>query len=466
MAPAYSWFLALRYLLTRWVNVLGIAGLTVAVWALIVVIAVFSGFIGEIREHIRSATADLSLVGVDEHASYEAIAAVLERDADVVSTAPRLQQQAILFPYRSLARRVNTTHAAEPHPLAFNCVDLIGVDAARERRTTGFAGWLDAAPANYRVEDPARPFDVAVQLPRGARPEAGALLRNDPGLLLSVKRMSEPELLTVGQPVDVVSVYFERLIVNGERKEKAKRIARPFAITGAFETKHRFFDDTTTFVDIEVLRSMLGQSADDPDSVDLVTEVAIRTRPDADLQAVAARLQAAAGEVSGGGEVKTWQQLNAVFLGAVEQERALMKLVLFAVMLVAAFLIYATLHMMVTQKIKDIGVLTSMGATPGGIAAIFVLSAFVVAVIGCSLGTLTGIASAHYLNDVNDWCRQQFQIELFPVQLYALDRIPYRIEPTWVLQVLGGAFVLALLIAWLPARRAARMDPVTALSYQ
>jgi lipoprotein-releasing system permease protein len=143
-----------------------------------------------------------------------------------------------------------------------------------------------------------------------------------------------------------------------------------------------------------------------------------------------------------------------------------MKVSLFAVMLVAAFLIYATLHMMVTQKVKDIGILTSLGATPRGIAAIFVLCGGVIAVVGCSAGLAIGILSAHYLNDVNDWFDASFGVELFPTELYDLDRIPYRIEPDWVAQVLIAASVLALLVAYLPARRAARMAPVKALSYE
>jgi lipoprotein-releasing system permease protein len=74
--------------------------------------------------------------------------------------------------------------------------------------------------------------------------------------------------------------------------------------------------------------------------------------------------------------------------------------------------------------------------------------------------------SAHYLNDVNDWCGETFGVTLFPANIYALGAIPYRIEPTWVLQVLASAFVLAVLVAYFPARRAARMDPVKALSYE
>jgi lipoprotein-releasing system permease protein len=122
--------------------------------------------------------------------------------------------------------------------------------------------------------------------------------------------------------------------------------------------------------------------------------------------------------------------------------------------------------MMVAQKTKDIGVLTALGATPRGVAGIFLACGTVLATVGCSLGTLSGWLSAIYLNDVNDWCKAQFGIELFPTALYSLPRIPYRLEAAWILQVVGGAFLLALLVSFLPARRAARLDPITALNYE
>ena len=144
----------------------------------------------------------------------------------------------------------------------------------------------------------------------------------------------------------------------------------------------------------------------------------------------------------------------------------MMKLILFAVMLVAAFLIYSTLHMTVTQKTRDVGILTSMGAAPPGILRIFLLSGGVIGVTGALLGVATGLLSAHYLNDLNDWSRARLGVELFPTELYSLDRIPYEIEPGWVTQVAVSALVITLLAAWLPARRAARMDPVRALSHE
>ena len=122
--------------------------------------------------------------------------------------------------------------------------------------------------------------------------------------------------------------------------------------------------------------------------------------------------------------------------------------------------------MMVTQKTKDIGILSSMGATEGAIQTIFLLCGLAVSALGCTLGATFGYLSVIWLNPVNDWMFANFQTELFPRRLYNMDAVPYQLEGGWILTVILAAVILSLLVAWLPARRAARMEPVRALSYE
>ena len=144
----------------------------------------------------------------------------------------------------------------------------------------------------------------------------------------------------------------------------------------------------------------------------------------------------------------------------------MMEIVLFVVMLVSAFVIYTTLHMMVTQKVKDIGIVAAVGGAPGGIGAVFLLSGVVVGVLGTALGVLAGVLSAVWLNPVNDWLYEAFQVELFPRGLFDLDEVPCHLEPSWVATVAVGAVLLSVLVAFLPAQKAARLNPVTALSFE
>ncbi len=462
MPAAFSWFLAARYLVTRRVNALGVGGVAVAVWALIVVIAVFSGFIGEIRDSIRTSSPELLLTNLapDRDHSYEKLREIIEADQDVQATAPRLNHYGIYYP-ADRRRDPVYTQTQGFQSSQFNFVTLLGIDSGREAPVTDLARWLQppqSTPQSFAVEDQGDPFDVSPGRLRVTAAGGGTIVAAPGGILLAFDRITSVDSLRRIRPgtfIDVVSV--------NEREDL--RIRWKMVLSGGFETGHRLFDAGTAIIDIEELRTILGHDIDRPGSIDLVTAVAIRPHPGADLQTLAGRLTLACAEL-GGGQVLTWEDQNRVFLGAVDQERGMMKLVLFAVMLVAAFLVYATLHMMVTQKTKDIGILSSMGATEGAIQTIFLLCGLAVSALGCTLGATFGYLSVIWLNPVNDWMFANFQTELFPRRLYNMDEVPYQLEGGWILTVILAAVILSLLVAWLPARRAARMEPVRALSYE
>jgi len=223
------------------------------------------------------------------------------------------------------------------------------------------------------------------------------------------------------------------------------------------------------FVPIDVLRKAMGYDpdvlgpADEP--IDPISELAVKAKPGTDLDALANRLSSLLTNKYPA-RVLTWQQQNATYLSAVAHERALMKFVLFVVLLVSAFMIYAMLHMMVMQKWKDVGILTALGATPRGIATIFVLCGLIVATAGSVLGTALGIWSAVRVDDLDRWFSENFGASLFPRNIYVIAKIPHSLEPAWIAQVICFTIGLALVVSWLPARRAARLSPVEALSYE
>jgi lipoprotein-releasing system permease protein len=144
----------------------------------------------------------------------------------------------------------------------------------------------------------------------------------------------------------------------------------------------------------------------------------------------------------------------------------MMTLVMFVVMLIAAFLIYATLNMMVTQKVKDVGILSALGGAPAAVGAIFTRCGFVIGALGGAAGMAAGTLSAIYLDTFDKWMHDTFGFELFPREMFDLPHIPYQLEPALIVQVALAALGLSLLVAWLPARKAARMHPVQALAYE
>jgi lipoprotein-releasing system permease protein len=132
-------------------------------------------------------------------------------------------------------------------------------------------------------------------------------------------------------------------------------------------------------------------------------------------------------------------------------------------MVTAAFLMLATLSMMVTEKISDIGILTAMGGTPSGVTLVFLACGLTITLVGVVAGVAAGAVTSIYLEEIRQAIRWAFGIDLFPLDVYNLDRVPCLIDPLWLLQVAGMAFATGFVVSAIPALRAARHDPLVSL---
>lgn len=495
MIDAFSPFLALRYLLTRRINLLGVFGVMFAVWAIVIVDSVFTGFVSQIRSDVRSSATDLLVTDLPHDTGYESLRAAIESDEDVVHTAPRLRHHGLLQPLRQPrgpgrtqgSSQVDFDHTENGFAL------LVGIDPLREEATSGLRQWLQRGPEELATRysgdfwrspvldepDPARRAQMLLPdaaewsargrtgLPREPKSELHHSIW--PGVLFGWQRNRRLGWFPEAEPFDVVCASF--LGRDGAATLHTHSLRVAFA--GCFATGHRAVDEAMVLLPIQTLRTLLGHDEFDPQSIDLVTDVAVRLRSGLSAAAVAAakarlrdRVQALLPAGSGPCLCADWEEQNQVFLSAVMHEQGMMQFVLFVVMLVAAFVIYATLHMMVVQKVKDIGILAAVGGAPRSIGAVFLLGGFTVALVGTALGIGLGVLSATYLNDANDWLHARTGLELFPRSLFDLRAVPCDLQPSWIATVAIGAIVLALVVAFIPSRKAARMNPVLALSHE
>ncbi|MBK8976762.1 MAG: ABC transporter permease [Planctomycetes bacterium] len=461
LLPAFAGFLALRFLAVRRINLIGVIGIAVSVSAMIFVISLFAGFISDIRDSVRRVSPDVLVTTLPRDVDFADLDAALTTDDDVVSTAPRLRHYAM---YRARGRRRVSSSSASSSRLIVRAdeiqlVELIGVDPDREWRTTQ----LLECVAPFGARTPKDLFRVspeqveAWRIEQGLAPSPGLAVGTRPALSLGLYRINVGGL-EFAEELSLFSASFREIDGHVELDPESKivYVGRPF------RTEHRVFDQTKALLDIDVLREDLLDYDPSFDPA-IVTDVAVRVRDGADPTTVARRLQERLADRFGA-TCLTWEQQNQVYLDAVDQEQALMKLVLVVVMLVAAFLIYVTLHMLVTQKTREIGVLTALGASPGGVLKLFLFAGGVVATVGCALGVGLGLLAVTYANDLDRWAGAEFGFRLFPASLYALDQLPFHLEPGWVVQVVIGSLSVAALAAWLPARRAARFQPVRALA--
>lgn len=423
----YRYYLALRFILSRPINLLGIIGVGVGVWALIVVVSIFDGYKEELTDQITMTSADIVIFSLGDKADFEELSAIILADTNVAQCSPRLIWQGLVHP-----RSGDEVRSFIPGDMLKNgrYLTLTGIDPRLESLTTGFEAWTT------RVE-PELQTDVS------------SLAQNEGWILVSADR-AESKGLRRGDKLTVTTF-----------SEGLNKIE--LDVIGAFETKHAGYDRLTAFLPIRTLRERIA-----PDKPGFVNEVAVKVR-DTDPTAIAeTKTRVATALIRSGLSSLDLAIISAgeeeeFFVQAVIHQSGLMKVVLFVIMVVAGFLVYATLSMMVTEKTHDIGVLAALGGTRSGILQVFLTCGFAIAMIGTILGMASGCVTSIYLNDFNEFLKGNFGIDLFPSEVYKLPEVPYYLDAKWIGIVALSSLVLGLVAAALPAIRAVRHDPLTIL---
>ena len=144
----------------------------------------------------------------------------------------------------------------------------------------------------------------------------------------------------------------------------------------------------------------------------------------------------------------------------------MMFFLLIFIVLVAAFSIANTLITSVYQKTREIGLFKALGATDGAITGIFLLQGTLIGVIGSVAGVALGTLVITFRNDILHLASRWTGAELFPKEFYYFNELPAHIIPQDVAFIVIASIVLCTLGALLPAWRAARLDPATALRYE
>src|SRR5262245_18150183 len=153
--------------------------------------------------------------------------------------------------------------------------------------------------------------------------------------------------------------------------------------------------------------------------------------------------------------VATWRERNAPLAFALRLEKVVIFVTVALVIVVAALNIVSNVALTVVEKKRDLGVLTSMGATPGALKRIYLTLGAVIGVIGTSAGVLIGVLIAA--------AADRFQLVPLPGDVYMLSHVPFAIHPAEVAACAVFALATAIAAAVLPARAASRLAPGEAI---
>lgn len=159
-----------------------------------------------------------------------------------------------------------------------------------------------------------------------------------------------------------------------------------------------------------------------------------------------------------------WTFTHGNLFSAIQMEKAMVSLLLFLIVLVAAFNIVSSLVMVVTDKKSDIAILRTLGASPATITKIFMVQGTVIGVIGTVSGAILGIILATSISSIVGWISSVFGLNLFDA--YFINYLPSYLKLQDVVVIVSLSLILSFLATIYPALRAAKIQPAEALRYE
>ena len=249
------------------------------------------------------------------------------------------------------------------------------------------------------------------------------------------------------------------------------RLISPNGVRTAFGTSPRVGEYEVTYIfnsgryDIDRTRAFMpfseAQIYFNREGVADELEVSV-TEPER-VEAIAAPLRAAAGDRA---LLWSWKDSAGGFLRALEVEDTVMFVLMSVLVLIASMNIISGLVMLVKNKGRDIGILRTMGLTEGAILRVFFLTGALVGTLGTLFGVIIGCLFAIYFDPILAFVNGASGGGVWDGAVRGIYRLPAKLEFADVLSAVSLSLVLSWGITLIPARRAARMNPVEALRYE
>jgi lipoprotein-releasing system permease protein len=414
MFKPLSIFIGLRYTAAKrsnhfisFISLASMLGLMLGVAALIVVLSVMNGFDRELKQRILGMVPHASILGYGKPIeNWPELIQQIENREDVISAAPFIQAQGMLTS-RGVVRGALINGI---DPAMEKKVSILGqhitqgsLDALNEQKFGIVLGDLLARYLGARVGD-----KVTLVMPEASVSVAGVVPR--------LKRFTVVGVFEVGAELDANLAY-----INLKDAAKIKRISE------GVEGIRLKFDD---------LFSAPQKSRD------------------------------IANTLEGYYRASDWTRTHGNLFQAIQLEKKMIGLLLFLIVLVAAFNIVSTLVMVVTDKKADVAILRTLGATPGRIMRIFMVQGTVIGVMGTVLGTLLGVTLALTISDIIAWVENVFNIQFLNADVYFISYLPSELHWPDVAVITGTALVISFLATIYPAWRASKTHPAEALRYE
>ena len=443
----YKIILAIRYLVKRHITYFAVLAVALCVFIVVVVMTVLTGLVRDFKQKNHQFTGDCvvstgSLVGF---AYYEDFMKLLEQANFVQAFSPVIKSYVLVTPVGS------------EHNYA---LQMMGIDPVMHSRATSFGDTL-----YHHKNDPTKAFAPAYD------PKL-------PGFVIGIDRWLQRDV--------------NRRYAHASSPTRAALAITCFPLTakgalakagaGLINTKTFYFSDTShsglarvdsslVYLPFEQAQLLCGMAG----PVKRVNAIHIKFKPNVKLQDGCAKVttlwknfkQEKAGQKQANlleaVTVQSWKDYRRAFIAAMEKEQTMMTALFILMGITIVFIVFVVFYMIISHKSKDIGILKSIGVSNTNIIMLFSGFSILVALLGSSLGLVTGWLFLLKINQAEDWLYEHFGFQLWDRTIYAIGDIPNRMEPKVLVVIVCSAIVTCLAGSLLPSYQAAKLKPVETL---
>ena len=298
---------------------------------------------------------------------------------------------------------------------------------------------------------------------------------------LEIENLKERKLLSNKLSKDTLSEYKKNngILVGNRLKEKfnlkkndfvnlisPQGFKTPFGklttsqnykIIGFFETGMYEYDLSLIIMPLKNLQTFLGVNRNQVDSIEIFVN---------DFKSVNQFSKNIKNIIPKYFEVVDWRELNPSLFNAIEVERNVMFLILFLIILVAAFNLISSMIMLVNNKKKDIGILRTLGVTKYQLLKIFIINGFSIGLIGTFLGVILGISFCLNINEIKSFLELLTDSNLFAEEIYFFSKLPIIINLNEIILIISIALTLSFLATIYPSYKASKIEPIHLIKWE
>jgi lipoprotein-releasing system permease protein len=390
-----------------------VAGVAVGVMALIVVLAVMTGFTDSLREKILGINSHIVVQRLGNGITdYKGLSQEILQENGVMAATPYTYSQTMLSAPDASAGAV----IRGIDPTTANDVLSLNSQLAKGRVSDLNNGSL--SPGDSKTD----------KLPSRVLP--GIILGKELAKNLHVGINDNIRLFSPSGPLTPMGVI---------PKIKTCRVV------GIFDTGMYEYDSSLAYISLTAAQDFL-ELGNNVHGLELKVDDIYKASE------IAAKLEEKLGF---GYNVKDWISMNQNLFSALKLEKTAMFIILALIVLVAAFNIISTLIMVVMSKGKDIAILKSMGATSMGIMRIFVYEGLIIGLAGTVIGVTGGLGLCKILS--------KYQFIKLPSDVYPITTLPIKVLPMDVTLVAISAALITLLATIYPSWQASKIEPAVGL---